>query len=53
MLNKNVNIMVTMNRPKSITVIVSDRKEHKSKSFVVYGRTIEEVEKKIKKSLEN
>ena len=46
-------IMVTMNRPKSITVIVSDRKEHKSKSFVVYGSTIEEVEKKIKKAMEN
>jgi hypothetical protein len=45
--------MVTMNKPKSITIIVTDRKEHKSKSFVVYGSTIDEVEKKIKNAMEN
>jgi hypothetical protein len=45
--------MVTMERPRSITIIVTDRKEHKSKSFVVYGSTIEEIAEKIKKAMEN
>jgi hypothetical protein len=44
--------MSKLEKPRSITVTVSDRKEHKSKSFVVYGATVEEVEKKVKKSLE-
>jgi hypothetical protein len=43
--------MSKLEKPKSITVTVSDRKEHKSKSFVVYGATVEEVEKKAKKAL--
>jgi hypothetical protein len=45
--------MSTLERPKSITVIIGDRKAHKYKSFVVYGTTVEEVEKKIKKAMEN
>lgn len=40
-----------MNKPKSITIIINDRKKRKSKSFVVYDSTIEEVEKKVKKAL--
>jgi hypothetical protein len=44
--------MSKLEKPKSITVTVSDRKEHKSKSFVVYGATVEEVQKKAKKALE-
>jgi hypothetical protein len=45
--------MTTLEKPKSITITISDRKEHKNRSFVVYGSTIEEVEKKIKKAMEN
>lgn len=45
--------MSKLEKPKSITVTVGDRKEGKYKSFVVYGATVEEVEKKIKKTLEN
>jgi hypothetical protein len=40
-----------LERPKSITVTIADRKEGKYKSFVVYGANLEEVEKRIKKSL--
>lgn len=43
--------MSTLKKPKSITVTVGDRKEGKYKSFVVYGATVEEVEKKVKKAL--
>ncbi len=45
--------MTTLERPKSITITISDRKERKNKSFVVYGTTIEEVEEKIKTAMEN
>lgn len=40
-----------LERPKTITVVISDRKEKKHKSFVVYGMDLEEVEKKVKKAL--
>jgi hypothetical protein len=43
--------MSKLEKPKSITVTVSDRKEHKSKSFVVYDSTVEDVENKVKKAL--
>jgi hypothetical protein len=45
--------MVTLEKPKSISITISDRKARKNKCFVVYGTTIEEVEKKIKKAMEN
>ena len=38
-------------KPKSITIQISDRKEGKYKSFVVYGMTIDEVEKRVKKAI--
>ena len=44
--------MATMEKPKSITITIGDRKDKKFKSFVVYGSTLEEVEKKVKKVLE-
>jgi hypothetical protein len=40
-----------MEKPKSITVTIADRKEKRFKSFVVYGSTLADVEKKIKKVL--
>jgi len=43
--------MAALERPKGITVLISDRKERKSKSFVVYNTTIEELEKKIRKTI--
>jgi hypothetical protein len=43
--------MSKLEKPKSITVTVSDRREGKYKSFVVYDSTVEEVEKKVKKAL--
>jgi hypothetical protein len=43
--------MTTLEKPKTITVTLGDRKEKKFKSFVVYGSTLDDVEKKIKKSL--
>ena len=41
--------MATLEKPKSITITVSNRKDKQSKSFVVYDASVEEVEKKIKK----
>lgn len=41
-----------LQKPKSITIQIGDRKESKFSSFVVYGMAMEEVEKKIKKCLE-
>jgi hypothetical protein len=43
--------MVTLKKPKSISITISDRKARKNKCFVVYGTTVEEVEKKVKKAL--
>jgi hypothetical protein len=43
--------MVTLEKPNTITVTIADRKTKKYKSFVVYGATIGEVEKKIKETL--
>ena len=43
--------MSKLEKPKSITVTIGDRKEGNYKSFVVYDSTIEEVEKKVKKAL--
>jgi hypothetical protein len=40
--------MATLEKPKTITVTLSDRKANKYRSFVVYGATIEEIERKIK-----
>jgi hypothetical protein len=45
--------MSKLEKPKSITVTVSDRKEGKYRSFVVYDSTVEEVENKVKKALED
>jgi len=43
--------MASLEKPKSITVTISDRKANKHKSFVVYGSNMEEVERKIKEAL--
>lgn len=44
--------MVQFKKPKSITITIGDRKDNVFKSFVVYDTSVEEVEEKIKKSLE-
>ncbi len=41
--------MSPIEKPKSVTVTLGDRKENRYTSFVVYGSTLEDVEKKIKK----
>lgn len=43
--------MSKLEKPKSITVTVGDRKEGKYKSFVVYDSTVEDVENKVKQAL--
>jgi len=43
--------MTTLEKPKTITVTLADRKADKYRSFVVYGATIDEVERKIKEAL--
>ena len=43
--------MVSIEKPKSITITISDRKEKKFKSFVVYGSNLKDVENRIKKAL--
>lgn len=50
-LTKYVNIMVTINKPKGITITLRDRAENRSKSITVYGVSLEELEKKIEKVL--
>ena len=40
-----------LEKPKSITIQIGDRKAKKFHSFVVYDMTVEEVEKKIKQAL--
>lgn len=42
-----------LQKPKSITVVISDRKAKKHASFVVYGMELEEVEQKMKKALKD
>ena len=43
---------MTLEKPKSITITIGDRKSQKFTSFVVYGIAIEEVERKVKKLFE-
>jgi hypothetical protein len=43
--------MTSMEKPKSITITLGDRKDKKFKSFVVYGSTLDEIERKIRKVL--
>jgi hypothetical protein len=43
--------MSALEKPKSITITIADRKLNVYKSFVVYGETLEQVEKKIKEAL--
>ncbi len=43
--------MATVEKPKSITITLGDRKEKNYRSFVVYGDTLEQIEKKIKNCL--
>lgn len=38
-------------KPKSITIQISDRKDNDFRSFVVYGMTADEVERKVKSVL--
>ena len=45
--------MVTINKPRGITVTVRDREDNKSKTITIYGTTLEEVHKKIEKSLKD
>ena len=42
---------MSLEKPKSITITLGDRKGKKFISFVVYGMEMEEVESKIKKVL--
>jgi hypothetical protein len=42
---------MALEKPKAITITIGDRKDKKFTSFVVYGSTLEEVEKKIKTAL--
>ena len=37
-----------LKKPKSITIQIFDRKEGKSRSFVVYNESVDSVENKIK-----
>jgi len=39
---------MTIEKPKAITITIGDRKEKKFSSFVAYGMSMEEVEKRIK-----
>lgn len=43
--------MVTINKPKGITITLRDRQENRSKSITVYGVSLDELEKKIEKVL--
>jgi len=43
--------MATVEKPRSITITLGDRKEKKYRSFVVYGDALEQVEKRIKNCL--
>jgi hypothetical protein len=43
--------MVTINKPKSITVTVRDRRDNKSQSITVYNNSLDDVIKKIEKLL--
>ena len=45
-------VYMPLEKPKSITIQISDRKEKKFTSFVVYGMTLDEVEKRVKKALD-
>lgn len=44
--------MATLKKPQSIEVIVRDRKRNKAKSFTIYGATVEDVYKKIRRAFE-
>jgi len=43
--------MVTIGKPKSITVTIRDRYSNKSQSITVYNATLEGVVKKVEKAL--
>lgn len=43
--------MVTIDKPKSITITIRDRSKNKSKSITVYNTNLEEIYKKIQKSV--
>jgi len=43
---------MTLEKPKSVTVQIGDRKEKIFRSFVVYGMTVDEVERLVKKVLD-
>lgn len=45
--------MVTINKPKSVTITIRDRSKNKSKSITVYGVELEDVHKKIQLLLSN
>ena len=45
-------IIMTLERPKSITITLSDRKSRKYISFVVYDMKLNDIERKVKKVLE-
>jgi len=42
---------MTLEKPKSITIQIGDRKAKDFRSFVVYGMSIDEVEKRVKKTV--
>ncbi|MBS3053967.1 MAG: hypothetical protein J4431_00315 [Candidatus Aenigmarchaeota archaeon] len=42
---------MSLDKPKSVTVQVKDRKANKSESFVIYGMTLKEAVTRIKKAL--
>jgi len=39
--------MVTLNKPKSVTITIRDRNANKSKSITVYGSELDDVYKNI------
>lgn len=43
--------MVTINKPKGITITIRDRQDNRSKSITVYGTSLEELQKKIEQVL--
>ena len=43
--------MVTINKPKGITITIRDRQENKSKTITVYDTDLEAIYKTIEKAL--
>lgn len=46
-----ITVMVTINKPKSITITIRDRANNKSRSITVYNAKLDDVTEKIKIAL--